>query len=591
MRRFLVGLLAVVGVLSLLAAFAIGGLAYWLVREARHANPIPDKAILTLALRGNPGETAGPSIAVRRVIGGVQQTTVRDIVDALDQATADPRVLGLLVDLSDANPSLATAQELRAAVLRLRGAGKRAFAFADSFAEAGRSSQAFYLATAFDQIWLQPSGEVGITGLALDHPFIADALKTVGVAPRFAQRHEFKGGIDAFVDTHLSAPLKASLQGLLDDLFGQLVDGIASGRKLAPEAVRALIDRAPLFADAAKQGGLIDAIGYRDEVRTMIRSRTDTAARFMSLDRYLDGVGAPHQEGAKIALIYGVGPVVRGGNDDDPTGLTGSDSLSAEAVGRAFRDAVADRDVRAILFRVDSPGGSYVASDTVWREVKRARAAGKPVVASMGAVAASGGYFVSMAADRVIAEPGTLTGSIGVFAGKFVLSGLWDKLGVNWDQLTAGANAGADSANHDFTPEQWQRFNASLDRVYADFTGRVADDRKLPADKLDAVARGRVWTGRQAVALGLADATGDFDDALTAAKSLAGLTADAPVRLEQFPPEKTPLDRLFKLLGDLDRAETSVRVLARVGQVFAPALQRLDAMLRARELTAPVTAP
>jgi len=591
MRRFLVGLLAVVGFLTLLAGFAIGGLVYWVVREVHHANPVPDKAILSLAIHGNPAETAGASNALRRVIGGGRQTSLRDIVDALDQAAADPRVLGLLVDLSDANPSMATAQELRAAVQRLRAAGKTTFAFADSFAEASRSSQAFYLAAAFDQVWLQPSGEVGITGLALDHPFIADGLKMLGVAPRFSERHEFKGGIDAFVDTHLSAPLKASLQGLLDDLLAQLVDGIATGRKLTPEAVRALIDRAPLFADEAKKAGLIDGVGYRDEVRTLIRSRTDTAARFMTLARYLNQVGAPHQEGAKIALIYGVGPVVRGNSDDDTSGLTGSESLSADAVAQAFRDAVADRDVRAILFRVDSPGGSYVASDTVWREVKRARAAGKPVIASMGAVAASGGYFVSMAADRVIADPGTLTGSIGVFAGKFVLTGLWDKLGVNWDQLTAGANAGADSFNHDFTPEQWQRFNASLDRVYADFAGRVADDRKIPADKLDAVARGRVWTGRQAVQLGLADATGDFDDALDAAKKLANLAPDAPVRLEQFPPERTPLDRLFKLVGDLDTAEISVHALARLSQVFAPILLRVDTMLRARELTAPVEAP
>jgi protease-4 len=591
MRRFVVGLLAVIGFLALVVLLVAGGLAYWVVREARHQNPVPDKTILRVAVHGNPSETAGTSSTVRRLLGRAQPSTLRELVNALDQARDDPRVLGLVADLSDAAPSLAAAQELRGAVQRLRAAGKTAYAFADSFGEAGRASQAFYLATGFDQVWIQPSGEIGLAGLALDHPFFADALKQLGVAPRFAQRHEFKGGIDAFVDTHLSAPLKASFESLLGDLFEQLVDGVASGRKLAPAAVRALIDRAPLFADEARQAGLIDGVGYADEVSALIRGKTDRSARFMTLDRYLASVGPPNQLGTKIALIYGVGPVVRGGaDDDDETSLTGADTLSAAVVARGFRQAVADRDVRAILFRVDSPGGSYVASDTVWREVKRARDAGKPVVASMGGVAASGGYFVSMAADRIIAEPGTLTGSIGVFSGKFVLTELWDKLGVNWDQVKAGANAGMYSVNHDFTAEQWQRFQASLDRIYADFTKRVADDRKLPAAKLDAVARGRVWTGRQAVALGLADATGGFDDALLAAKSLASLTADAPVRLEVFPPERTPLDRLFKLLGDLDRTALGMQAAARLGTLLAPALERLDAALRARELTAPLDA-
>ncbi len=589
MRRFLFGFLAVIGFLALLFTVSIGGLVYWVARDAKRANPVPDKAILRAAIHGNQSETAGSSGALRRIIGGTPSTTLRELTNALDQAAGDPRVLGLVVDLSDAAPSMATAQELRGAVERLRKAGKTAFAFADSFGEGARGSQAFYLAAGFDQIWLQPSGEVGATGFAIDHPFIADALKMIGVTPRFAQRHEFKGGIDTFVETHLSAPLKTSFEGLLGDLYDQLVDGVASGRKLAPDAVRALIDRAPLFADEARQAGLVDGIGYLDEVNALIKQKTDAAARFMALDSYLARVGPPHQEGTKIALIYGVGPVVRGGGDEDNgTGLTGSDTLAADVVARAFRDAVADRDVRAILFRVDSPGGSYVASDTVWREVKRARDAGKPVVASMGGVAASGGYFVSMAADRIIADPGTLTGSIGVFSGKFVLNGLWDKLGVNWDQVKAGTNAGEASPNHDFSPEQWQRFQTSLDRIYADFTKRVADDRKLPAAKLDEVARGRVWTGRQAVALGLADATGGFDDALAAARTLAGLAADAPVQLETFPPERTPLDRILKLMGDLDRTETDVRALARLGQILAPLLQHLDTLVRARELTAPV---
>src|SRR5215469_15045278 len=192
MRRFLVGFLAIIGFLALLATLSIGGLVYWVARDAKRANPVPDKAILRLALHGNPGETAGSSGALRRIIGGTPSTTLRELVSALDQAASDPRVVGLIVDLSDAAPSLATAQELRSAVERLRNAGKTAFAYADSFGEGVRGSQTFYLATGFDQIWVQPSGEIGVTGFAIDQPFAADAFKMLGVAPRFGQRHEFK---------------------------------------------------------------------------------------------------------------------------------------------------------------------------------------------------------------------------------------------------------------------------------------------------------------------------------------------------------------------------------------------------------------
>ncbi len=282
MRRFLVGLLAVIGVLSILVVARRAAAIYWIVRDARHANAVPDKAILRLAIHGAPTETGAASSTVRRLLGGERTTALRDVINALDQAGTDRRVLGLVVDLSDARPSLAAAQELRDAVMRFRDTGKVAFAFADSFGEAGRSTQAFYLATAFDQIWVQPAGEIGVTGFALDNPFIADSLKMLGVTPRFDQRHEFKGGINSFIDKAYPAPLKASLQALLGDLFDQVVEGIASGRKLAPAAVRLLIDQAPLFADEAQKAGLIDAIGYADEVSAQIRRKTDGAAKFIT---------------------------------------------------------------------------------------------------------------------------------------------------------------------------------------------------------------------------------------------------------------------------------------------------------------------
>jgi protease-4 len=300
-----------------------------------------------------------------------------------------------------------------------------------------------------------------------------------------------------------------------------------------------------------------------------------------------------------VALVYGVGAVSRGRSEFNP--LFGGTTFGSDSVAAAFRNAAEDPRVKAIVFRVDSPGGSYVASDTVRREVQRAREKGKPVVVSMGNLAASGGYFVSMDADRIVAQPGTLTGSIGVYAGKFVTTGLWDKLGINWDTVAFGKNATLFSTDQEFSPEQRSKLEAELDRIYEDFTTRAAAARKLPLEKLRAAARGRVWTGADAKELGLVDELGGFSTALRLARDLAEISPEAHVRVQVFPRPKRAVEALIAALGQDGSGDNSeeedawtrasaVRSLFRDARAVHAIAERLGLVRNAGVLTAPLPA-
>jgi protease-4 len=310
-------------------------------------------------------------------------------------------------------------------------------------------------------------------------------------------------------------------------------------------------------------------------VYTSVKEQIGAPARLLYLSKYLERAGRPHTQGETIALIYGVGGVQRGESGYDP--LFDGLSMGADTITAAFRAAVEDEDVKAILFRIDSPGGSYVASDAIWRETVRAREAGKPVIVSMADVAGSGGYFVAMAADKIVAQPGTITGSIGVVGGKMLTSGFWNKLGLSWDEVHTSANATMWSSTQDYTPEQWGRFQAWLDRVYDDFTSKVAAGRKLPKEQVLEVAKGRIWTGEDAKALGLVDELGGFPVALRLAREAAGLPADAKIRLQLFPEPQSPwealLDRLLGEERESSEPETAAALLVRTLRLIQPAVR------------------
>ncbi len=496
----------------------------------------------------------------------IERLTVRDVVDAIDRASIDDRVKGMVARVGAVQMGMAQTQELREAVQRFRAHKKFAVAYAETFGEFGPGNGAYYLATSFDQIYLQPSGDIGLTGLMLESPFVKGTLDKLGMRFHGDHRYEYKNAMNTFTETKFTAPHKEALEKVLNSWFGQLKDGICTARQIPPDQFQALVDKGPYLGKEALDAKLVDGLAYRDEVYDQVKKKAAGDAEFLYLKKYLDRAGRPHDHGKTVALVYGAGGVARGKSDFSP--VSGSQTMGSDTVASAIRAAVADKDVKAILFRVDSPGGSYVASDTIWREVMNARKAGKPVIVSMGDLAGSGGYFVAMGADKIVAQPGTITASIGVLGGKILSSGFWDKVGLSWDEVHNGANATMFTGLQDYTPAEWQRFQAWLDRVYVDFTSKVADGRRLPKEKVLEIAKGRIWSGEDAKALGLVDELGGFDTALNLAKKAINVGEKDEVKIVVFPREKTLLQSIMEREGPDNSDKEAVGAVAAMNEMM-----------------------
>jgi protease-4 len=548
MRRFVLGLFAMIG---LVAVLAIAGIGFLVWRLAAYQPTLPATIVLTTDLGRGLIEGPGQHALADLAFGG--KPTLRGFLDALERGGDDPRVKGIYAHLGADTLGLARAQEVRDAIAAFRAKGKFAIAFSESFGEFGAGTRPYYLATAFDEIWLQPLGSVGLIGLHAEVPFLRGTLDRLGIVPRFARREEYKSATNSLTETEMSGPQREEIESLLGSMAGQITQGIATARHLSENEVQALIDHGPLFAEEAKTARLIDRIGYRDEAVTEAHRRAGSGAEFVTVSRYLEGAGHPHDKGPTIALIHGTGLITQGGSAASP--LTGNAEMTARAVTRAFRAAFRDAEVRAILFRIDSPGGSAVASETIWREVVRARERGKPVIVSMGDTAGSGGYYIAAPADKIVAQPATLTGSIGVLAGKLVIGEFLHKLGVTTDSAGRGANAGMFSAIKDFSPAERERLDAFLDSTYWGFKQHVAAGRHLSDEQVEAVAKGRVWSGEEARGKGLVDALGGYATAFQLAKEAAKIPPDGQFKLVVFPREKGSAELIFDRLFDLDHDE------------------------------------
>jgi protease-4 len=575
MRRILTGFFAAIGAVVFVLVLGAIGLYAW---ERTRGPHISDHTVLALDI-GSGFPDAPPSSALSRLLFP-GRPPLRDVLDALERAENDPRVDGLIARLGDGEMGVAQAQELRDAIIAFRAKGKRAIAYADSFGEFSSGTRSYYVATAFDEIWLQPLGMVGLVGLRVEEPFFRGTLDKLGVVARFDHREEYKSAFDPLTEKTMTAPDRAQLEALLGSVYGQIVRGIASDRKLDEATVRALVDRGPLLAKEALAAHLIDHIGYSDDARAALGATPVGRRRPLALARYLAAAGRPHESGPTIALIYATGLIERGQGAESP--LTGSNTLGAQSLIDAFREAERDHNVRAILFRIDSPGGSAVASESIWRETLRAKEAGKKVIVSMGDVAGSGGYYIAAAADKIVAEPATLTGSIGVVAGKILLSGLLDKIGAGTSAVEVGANADMSSPFEDFTPQGYRRFEAFLDDVYAGFKDRVAQGRKLDAAAVEAVAKGRIWSGEDAKAHGLVDVLGGFATALALAKSEAGIPATSDVTVKIFPPPRDVGSRLLaRALGRAPDDAGDAGALAQTLATLRPVIAGLEQLAAA----------
>ncbi|MDB5361855.1 MAG: sppA [Rhodospirillales bacterium] len=574
--RFFLWFFAVIGVLAILIVSAG---VYASIHFSSKKPEIADTTILRFDFERPQTEKA--SVGLADALLGDHKISFADTIETIRRAADDGRVRGLVARTGAVPLGLGQVQELRDAIAAFRAKGKFAYAYAETFGDLGGGTRAYYLSAAFDEIWLQPVGSVGLTGVGAELPFFKGTLDKLGVTAAFDRRAEYKSAETQMTETRLPDTDREAFTGLVKSVFDQTADGIAQDRKLAGADVRTLIDNGPYPGDEALSKHLIDHIGYADEAMDAARKKAGSGVKILTGPQYLDAIKVGAPTGDVIALLRAVGEIRSGRSPSGPAG--DSDGVAADDLVKAIGDAARDSSVKAIVLRIDSPGGSAIASETIWRALKRAHDGGKPVMVSMGDTAASGGYYIAAPADKIVAEPGTLTGSIGVFSGKLVTTGLWDKIGVSWDEVSQGKNAGIDSMLHDYTPEQHARFEHSLDEVYRAFIAHVADGRKLDPAKVEAIAKGRVWTGAQGKENGLVDALGGLDVAVKLAKDAAHIAADQPVTLRAYPQPRSPIQQIMAGLSGEDDETGGSMVGVSLGRLaaLAPLLRQLDVVSRA----------
>lgn len=546
-----VAMFALFLVLIFVALFAVG-LAV--------GDGMPDKILLTLDLRSplKDSAEAGPLDL------GEHPPTVMDIVLALDQAGRDPRVKGLFLRVGGGDLSVPRAEEIDAALKRFRATGKFVVAQAQGFDSPGLGD--YLTATGADEIWMQPHSVFSASGPGASALFLRGLFDKVNAVPQIAKRSDFKSAADMYMEKDYTGPDRVQTTALLQSWYDNATASAAAARGVDAKAFTADLQASPQFADAALRDKLVDKLGYDDEAKEAAKTRaggdkvkTITLASYWKTTRDANEFGS----NGRIALIEASGEIVDGSTGGG--GLTGgSDVIAGDDLSNAIRLATADKSVKAILLRIDSPGGSVTASDQILDAMKKAQAAGKPVVVSMGALAASGGYYVSCAADKIVAEPGTLTGSIGVLTGKVSIGKSLAMIGVGADEIGVGKNALFDSNLTPYTPEQWAALNAQADAIYADFTQKVASGRKLPLSQVQDIAKGRVWTGADAKPRGLVDQLGGFWTAVADAKALAGIAANDRVVFKRFPERKG----FFAALGEaFSGSAAGVRAVEGLAQI------------------------
>jgi protease-4 len=585
MKQFLITLAAVFAALCLFFVGLPLILAASLVAAAR-PQPTAERTILDLDLREpmTDQETANPLFFLGR-----RSLSVVGVVRTLDRARDDPKVRGLYLRLPEGGLSPAAADEIRTAVEAFRSAGKPVLAHSQGIYPSGDATATYLLGAASGDFWMQPGASLQSVGLAVEETFFKRAFDRFGVEADYEQRYQYKNAVNPFLYDDFTPAHREGELGWLRSIYDTQLAEAAHDRGKAPEAFRAVLEAGPYSAEDALKAGLIDHVGEERAAEESLLARAGQGAKLTELAAYAapDGVWRGARRlgtGPALALIPAEGEIVTGA----PRGasLGGSSTIYSDQVSKAFYDAVADADVKAIVFRVSSPGGSDTASEQILSALRAAKAAGKPVVVSMGAYAASGGYWISSEASEIVAEPTTLTGSIGVFGGKFVIGPALAKIGVDTRGLSVGgAFASAFGSAAPFTPQQKAKLSAWMDRIYDGFIARVAAGRRLAPDRVREIAKGRVWTGAQAKDLGLVDKIGGLDLAIADAARLGGLSGSSGPRLIRFPGPETAFGMLGRAAGaaaEIGAAAETARALLSSG-VSAETLRALDRARRSPE--------
>lgn len=559
-------------------------MAIWGASKGPKSAPttLPASMVLTMRLEGNIADASGVTQILSLLQGERAPLTLDDIVNSIDRAAKDDRVKVLAVKASGGGYNLTQLQSIRGAVLRFKAAGKKSVIFSESYGEGGYGLGIYYLASAFDEIWMQPVGSVAIGGINMQVPFFKDIMDDYGVKAQFFQRKEYKNAMEHLTSNKMSPASRESMESLIADLAGQLVDPIKASRKQVSKTFDGLLDQGHLTDKVALKSGIIDKLNYEDIMLDAIQKKF-VGAQFITMERYsfnfkrkaIEASMLSKGKGATIAIIPIDGMIVSGHAKASPLGM-GDKMAAAEDIVEAIEAAANNNAVRTIILRINSPGGSPTASETIHRAVVWAKTTKKKqIIVSMGGLAASGGYWVATPADRIYAMNSTLTGSIGVVGGKLDLHGLWDKFNVRWETVKYGENSGMLSFNTPFSASEQAQFEASLDNIYDYFIQRVAEGRKLSPEQVEKVAKGRAYTGRQALALGLVDEIGGMDKVLDDLAKADKVKSRDDLKLVYLPKTDDPIE-LFMLM--LSEEISASPVMKKVSAAIAPlmVMERLN---------------
>jgi protease-4 len=528
------------------------------------------KFVLEADVPESPGQTG---------LFGEIQTDLAKTIERIEKAAEDSSIQGVILEVRQPLIGRGRAEELRCAIQRLRDHGKKAYAYLDVATPVD-----YLIALACDEIVMPETGYLTLPGVHAEAMFYKGLLEKVGVEADFMHIGPYKSAAQPFMHNKLTPEVRENLTAVVDDIYDQLVTTIAADRLMTVDQVKAVIDTGLLTANDALKAGLVDRVEYPDAIRQRLadeygaeplayvknygKKEVDTdfsgPLGFVKLLQLMMGVSpdTDRSRSPKIAVVYAVGPIMTGESEQSPLG---GGVMGSTTIVEALREAEQDDQVAAIVLRIDSPGGSAVASDLIWRETCRIE---KPIVASMSDVAGSGGYYIAMGADKIYAAPGTITGSIGVVSGKFGMAGLYEKIGITTDTIQRGQNSGMFGSSNKFTESERAVMQKFMEDIYLQFTTKAAAGRKMNLDDLQELAEGRIYTGRQAKRVGLIDELGTLEDAIAAAKGLAGLDEDEQVRIKALP---EPTNVFESLMGDLDAEEEEVRISQAIGRL-APEL-------------------
>ncbi len=529
-----------------------------------------DSYVLTMDLRQSLRDhSSGGSLF------GSPAPSVVGTARALHSAKEDDSIKGLFIRANEYGMVPASAEEIRLAILDFKSSGKFVITHAQGFEST--SLTPYHAVSASDEIWMQDTTGFAVAGFRSETEFYGGVFEKIEAQPQFEQFYEYKNAVNTYTQKGYTEAHREAATSYLTSLFDNTVGQIAEDRSLSIIKVTSVLKSAPHSAEAALQAKMVDKLGHVEEARNYARKKAGgDKIKFKSVNGY-----TPEQNFGSdtIAFIGGQGAVLTGESADGSNPFSNALSMGGDTLAKAFDDAAKDKGVKAIIFRVSSPGGSPAASDQIHDAVARAKEVGKPVIISMGQYAASGGYYVSANADKIVALPETITGSIGVFGGKIAFEDSFAKIGYNIDGITIGGDyAGAYSADAPFNQSQRAAYRGQLEDIYGDFTTRVAEGRDIPLSRVKDIAKGRVWTGAQAKEIGLVDELGGFLKAVEIAKALADIDADAKVHIKRFPRAKSPSEQIEEIFGGSVAIGEDIAVLSEIRN-----LPEVKAAIRARQ--------